>query len=373
MPFLLEGLVQRIPPGWKIQRELRRLKSQSTRGIRNLYEPFIQRHHDLNFARRVSVHAGAQAATTRVAILLIWQRAELPQSLELTLATLKRSGFCTVVVSNSVLLPDTLSLLARDSVAVLERPNFGYDFGGYRDGIRFVFESIPSVETLLILNDSTWFPLRAGDQTIDRMLCDPAPYKGLVNKQVFHRERECKHLESHFLMFEEPVLRHSSFQDFWTGYRVSSDRFNTIRRGEYGISNAVTSAGFPMVGVIDPWKFVIMISQLSPTALYEVLANAVPVSLDRKAEVRAALQNHQDNESWRDRVATMIAAQVWKEEHLVTTAYIYAGLRYLDYPYLKKRREPLVTVTRVKALEMLDKGIIPPIAPQVEAEVRLTV
>jgi hypothetical protein len=373
VPEWFDGFVQKIPPPWKIQREWRRLKSQSTRGLRNLYEPFIQRHHDANFSRRVVVHPGAQAATARVAILLIWQRAALPRSLELTLATLKRSGFCTVVVSNSTLVPETLTVLAQNSVAVLERPNFGYDFGGYRDGVRFVFESIPSVETLLILNDSTWFPLRADDQTIDRMLRDPAPYKGLVNKQVVHKARERKHLESHFLMFEAPVLRHAAFHDFWTGYRVSSDRYNTIRRGEYGISTAVTSAGFPMVGVIDPWKFVNTISQLSPLALREVLANAVPVGPDRIAEVRAALQEHKDSESWRDKAATMIAGQIWKEEHLVTTAYIYAGLRYLDYPYLKKRREPLVTVTRVKALEMLDKGIIRPIAPEVEAEVRRTV
>jgi hypothetical protein len=367
-----EDFAEKVPPRWKVQREWRRLKSQSTRGIRNLYEPFVQRYHDANFAQRVVIHPGTQGTTARVAVLLIWQHAELPGSLKLTIEMLRQAGFCTVVVSNSPLLPETLHVLTQSTSAVLERPNFGYDFGGYRDGIRFVFEAIPTPDTLLLLNDSTWLPLRSGTSTLQELLRDPAPYKGLVNKQFVYKPKHRKHLESHFLMFERPVLCNAAFHEFWKNYRVSSDRYNTLR-GEYGISDAVASAGFPMTGLIDPYKFMSGIEALSPLELRDVLANVVTVNDARKAEVSAALQEHSNSEDWRARASAMIRDQIWKEEHLVTTAYIYFGLRYLDFPYLKKRREPLISVTRLKALEMIDQGIIPPLDPDVEAEVRASI
>jgi Rhamnan synthesis protein F len=372
MSLLKDIITANLPPRWKVQREWKRLKSQSSRGIRNLYEPFIQRYHDAHFAERVKVHSGRGVATARVAIFLLWQSGALPSSLRLTLAKLKQAGFCTVVVSNATLTSDTRDTLLQACVAVLERPNFGYDFGGYRDGVRFVRESLPDIDTLLIINDSTWFPLRASDSTLEWFLDDPHPYKGLVNKQVVHKRSQRKHLESHFLMFEKPVLMHPSFETFWRKYPVSSDRYNTIRRGEYGISTAVLEAGFPMMGRIDPWKFVDCISSLSPVEVRDVLENAVLVSPARIGEVATAVEQYSNTLSWRDRAASLISEQVWREEHLITTAYIYAGLRFLDFPYLKKRREPLVTVTRVKAIEAVDKGIIAPFDPSVDAEVRQT-
>lgn len=372
MPWF-DNLSEKVPPRWKIDREWRRFKSQSSRGIRNLYEPFIQRYHDINFTRRVVIHPGSQTMKARVAILLIWQPSVFPQSLDLTIDKLREAGFCTVVVSNARLLPVVLQKLLQSTSAVLERPNFGYDFGGYRDGIRFVFESTSTLDTLLLLNDSTWFPLRAGDNTLVDLLRDPTPFKGLVNKQVVHKPRHRKHLESHFLMFEQPILRHPCFHQFWKNYRTSSDRYNTIWRGEYGISDAVTSAGFPMSGLIDPVKFMSNINQRSPTELGEVLNNFVPANPARNLEVRSALHDKTDTEYWRTRAVEMISGQIWQDEYLITTAYTYACLRYLDFPYLKKRREPLVTGSRLKALEMLDRGIIPPFSPVIEAEVRSSV
>jgi len=369
MRFLTRFVIA-LPPRWKIEREWRRLKSQASRGVRNVYEPFIQRYHDENFARRVRVHAGRHAVSSRVAILLIWQRDELPDSLRLTLTTLKRAGFCTVVVSNTALLSETRDALVQLCVAVLERPNFGYDFGGYRDGVRFVQESFSDPETLIVMNDSTWFPLRDGDTTLHQLLDDPSPYKGLVNKQVVHKARQCKHLESHFLMFEKPVLAHPAFNAFWRDYRVSSDRYNTIRRGEYGISRAIVEAGFPMVGRIDPWKFERCINSLSPSDLRDVLCNAVPVNPARATEITAAIVEFSDDLLWRDRAASVISQQIRREEHLITTAYIYAGLRFLEFPYLKKRQELLVTVSRRKAIEAVDAGRIAPFHPAVDSELR---
>jgi len=51
---------------------------------------------------------------------------------------------------------------------VIERPNFGYDFGGYRDGILLLEAWGIAPERLLILNDSIWMPLAPNSTLIDR-------------------------------------------------------------------------------------------------------------------------------------------------------------------------------------------------------------
>ena len=52
---------------------------------------------------------------------------------------------------------------------IFERPNFGYDFGGYKDAFLYIIENNLSVERLILLNDSTWFPISSEKDLIRQM------------------------------------------------------------------------------------------------------------------------------------------------------------------------------------------------------------
>ncbi len=357
-------------PRWKVQREIKRIQSQVTRRVADLYEPYIQRVHDGGFRKRVSVVHGAAKLTSRIALLLLYQPRGLAASVGVMLDELTSHGFSVVAVSNAPLSDRDRAMLLSRCLAVVQRPNFGYDFGGYRDGIRVVAEDFGLPDTLLIANDSIWFPLHKGDTTLARLIEDPAPFKGLAAKLLVYKDRDNPYVQSHFMLLERPVLESTAFSDFWRNYRVSSDRFNAIRRGEMGFSASMKAAGFDSAGLVTPHRHLDVIESADVEELHRIVEHMVPVKDDEIALRARLLADYQPTEGWRAGTVSELRELIIQREHLCTTAFVYIGLRHLKVSYLKKRNEPLFAVGRIKALELADNGLIPPLAATVESELR---
>lgn len=360
----------RFVPRWKVQREIKRVKSQVTRKIADLYEPIVQRVHDRGFRQRVRVTPGAASLTPRVAIVLLFQPKGLAASVRLMLDELIRNGFCIIAVSNAALTESDRAMLASCCLAVAERPNFGYDFGGYRDGIRILAEDYGLPDTLLIANDSIWFPLHEGDTTLTRLLDDPAPFRGLAAKLFTYKQRDNPYVQSHFMLLDRSVVHSRAFADFWLNYRVSSDRFNAIHRGEMGFSAAISAAGFDSSGLISPFRLFDVLDQVDTEELHRIVEHMVPVKYPEIALRARLLADFAPTASWHADAVAALKAQVTAQEYLCTTAFVYVGLRHLRVSYMKKRNEPLFALGRVKALELADAGLIPPLLPAIESELR---
>lgn len=359
-----------LVPRWKVEREIKRVKSQVSRKVADLYEPFVQRHHDGSFRQRVRVTPGAARVSTQVAVVLLFQPKGLAASVRLMLDELIRNGFSVVAVSNATLGDRDRAMLQSCCLAVAERPNFGYDFGGYRDGIRLVAEDYGLPDTLLLANDSIWFPLHAGDTTLARLLNDPAPFRGLAAKLFTYKERDNPYVQSHFMLMDRSVVHSQAFAEFWQNYRVSSDRFNAIHRGEMGFSRAISAAGFDSAGLVSPPRLFEVLDTVDTEELHRIVTHMVPV---REAEIalRARLlASFTPDGSWHGDTVAALKAVVRAQDHLCSTAFVYAGLRHLRVAYLKKRNEPLFAVGRVKALELAAAGLIPPLLPEIESELR---
>lgn len=357
-------------PRWKVQREIKRFHSQVTRRVADLYEPYVQRVHDDSFRKRVRVTPGTAKVTPRLAIVLLYQPNGLARSVGSMLSELDRHGFAVVAVSNARLTESDRAMLTSRCVLVAERPNFGYDFGGYRDGIRLVSQDLGLPDTLLLANDSIWFPLRPGDRSLQQLIEDPAPFKGLAAKLFIYKPRDNPYVQSHFMMIERPVMRSAAFDGFWRNYRVSSDRYNTIHRGEMGLSAALSAAGFDSMGLMNPLRLFETIEAADAEDLHLIVQHMVPVKEDEIALRDHLLAGFAPTEGWRTGAVAALRALVREREHLCTTAFVYVGLRHLGLSYLKKRNEPLFAVGRVKALELAELGLIPPLAADVETELR---
>ena len=72
------------------------------------------------------------------------------------LEQLRNAGISTLVVSNIPLRDPDRSQLVELTTVVIERPNVGYDFGGYRDGIFDFTENLQNLDRVCLLNDSVW-------------------------------------------------------------------------------------------------------------------------------------------------------------------------------------------------------------------------
>ncbi len=121
-------------PGWKIRRELDRLGQQLRAIPEAVWEPFARRAHDAALDRGFPITEGTLQPGTKLALVLCWQPRGLAGSFFNLLDHLVASGYTPFVVSNAAFSDADRQALRSRIWRAVERPNFGYDFGGYRDG-----------------------------------------------------------------------------------------------------------------------------------------------------------------------------------------------------------------------------------------------
>ena len=227
---------------WKIKRELLRVVDQFSDLL--LFLPdvlrcfiYSKKKYDL-----IKKTTGKKVLKNKIAIFLIYQPKSLPKSIFLTLDYLNTAGYSVFLVSNS-----NLSSIDRDALLtytniIFERPNFGYDFGGYKDAFLYIIENNLSVERLILLNDSTWFPISSEKDLIRQMEQSNTDFTGVleVDDGRYLRSKN-NFFASFFLMFSSNVINHCVFIDFWRYYRYSNSKRITIRNGERKLSQCILS------------------------------------------------------------------------------------------------------------------------------------
>jgi hypothetical protein len=146
-------------PGWKLRREVRRLIDHILSLPALVYEPLWQSRYDAGMQKALVLHDGGLPAKPKTCVFLVYQSGDLPESVLLTCAWLRDRGYATLIVANGGLTEAALARVRGLAWKILSRPNFGYDFGGYRDGLLQIEAMGLRPERLVILNDSIWLPM----------------------------------------------------------------------------------------------------------------------------------------------------------------------------------------------------------------------
>jgi hypothetical protein len=130
--------------------------------------------HQLRLARRrfsgnkalqASLHDGALASKQpqrRVVLYLAW--GEITPAKKTALANLAASGLDVFVIVNRKSSADYKAYLAYARV-VMDRPNWGYDFGGWKDGVQHF--DLSEYDFLYFVNDSIIGPWAPVTQHLD--------------------------------------------------------------------------------------------------------------------------------------------------------------------------------------------------------------
>ena len=345
----------------KAGRELARLGGQVADLLAVLPERLAQWRADRDPARRV-IHAGAHPPAPRVALVLVWQPVALAGSLMGTLDHLASQGYAALVVANGGLGQDARDAVLARCWQVLERPNAGHDFGGYRDGIRHLRAAGIAPERLLILNDSIWFPMVAGDDLLTRL----DAVQGFSGAAWMERpgRAHAAHMQSYLMVFGPRALAAPAFGRFWEGYLASSRRDSVLKRGEKGLSRAMAAAG-----LIEP-------APASPAGLLDHAVRAEDAELRRALEyaalvdpnARAARQAALDGPAgaFRDAALALLRANLMQGHFLESNPYLAA--RAAGLHLMKKRRDPLSAEGRAQLRRAVAAGDLPPLLPEVAAE-----
>jgi Rhamnan synthesis protein F len=360
-----------LPPLWKVRREVDRIRVKAVRFVgRHAYDPIRKPLYDATSHWWQRISPGRQALTDRVAVFVVFQPRGLAGSILLTLRHLRSNGYSVLVVSNGPLRLEDRATLCEHASVVLERPNVGYDFGAYRDGIRHLWSLGHDMSRLILMNDSTWFPLRSNDDSLARMEALGADLVGHVFKSEEKRKGLHDHLESHLLMVSRDFLQSDDFRRFWSRYPMSNDRTTTIAIGEKGFSQFALRSGWKVQALMGRDWLVSVLRQLDDAALKAVLDHTLDgftSSTKTAVNIRRAVAR---DEPWRD------AYLEWVHESLSNTiffvlsgAFIMPAMVYGGMGFAKKGRDIPFHMARQELLLLEASGIVPALDADVRSEI----
>lgn len=346
-------------PAWKIQRELETLSQQLQALPERLIGPARQRRLDREFPASVRVDVGGAPLTDKVAIFLVYQPHGMAASVLATCQHLARQGYAVLLVANTPVSAEDRQALGSVVWRFAERRNFGYDFGGYRDGIRLLWSWSVAPEHLVILNDSIWFPLTAGDTLIASLEQSPAGFTGAL-RYVDYPGSDAPRAGiflSYFFLIKRAVLTSPVFIDYWEHYVCTSNKYLTVRRGERGFSRTLFDAGIDGEGLYSRDRLLDALERQSVEVLALTLAYAAYTDAEFQRERDRLLAQPRRTAAWRQQVLDHIHAVAAKRNF--HSSFCYATIRLLGVPLLKKNKGELQVRMRRQYLRAVEAGDLP--------------
>ena len=235
----------------KVKRELLRLGRQTRAAPRVAWEYCtLTIRYDIMAARQRNVHTGDRALAGEVAVYLIFPSKGILASHLDMLRQLNAHDISPILVSNLPLSQKDLAILKPLCTRIIERPNIGYDFGGYRDGILNLAGDLPKFDRLYLLNDSCWM-IDASSSWFEMVrdantdFCAASAHEGLRNPDphdyrnfvwTYKTDGPRFHYASYALSVSNRILRDPEFSRFWRKFRLSDSKSVNIRRGEVGLT-----------------------------------------------------------------------------------------------------------------------------------------
>ncbi len=330
-----------MPPLWIVKREFRRTLDQAKFPFLMASAPVLRMMHDRSKSRTSRLTTGTQMRGPNVVLLLLYQpKGLLPSTFE-TCRHLAAKGFSCLIVSNAALSGDDRAALAPYCFEMLERRNYGYDFGGYRDGILHLLASPEPMEHLLVLNDSVWFPTLAHEDFLDHVLTQTTDLYGAVLAKRKRRDAE-DHLQSYAFAFNQAVVQSPAFANYWHNLPVSDNRRWTIRQCECKMTSYFRARGFSVGARWDFSDVVAAIGRLSDDDLVALLQSDANRRQNR-AKIVAPLIARRGQPGWRSEAEAYIHLPCAGKFILLLHP---AALAEMNFPFLKKSFEPNYTEFR---------------------------
>ena len=358
-----------LPPVWKIKRELRRIAKQAAVAHARLSEPFLRRQHRRWLVNTAKPINGAMALGDKVAIFVLFQPKGIAQSTFFTCDHLVAQGYSPFIVANAPLSERDRAAFLTRSALLIERPNFGYDFGAYQDGIYLLGQLGYRANRLIVMNDSTWFPVWENDTSITRMEASGDGLVGHIFKTEENEKGGQNHIESHFLIFSGETVQSDAFESFWINLESSNQRTTTIARGEKQLTQTMLVNGIAATGLLSRAATLEMLAQLAPIELRNMAEVVVPYGTENCAVLSDILDRWEiDATAAQDFLNWVHHSLSNTSANGLSTAFVKFSMQYGRLGFVKKANDIWFHNARRDVLQMEADGLIPPLHPAVRTE-----
>jgi hypothetical protein len=349
---------------WKIKREL-------VRAWRKLVEPideFFELHlltmcYDRFLCGNSTITRGSVPLGENVAIYLVYSPKGLSQSHINTLKEMEKSQVSPVLVTNHPISFSDRNLLMPKVSTIIERPNIGYDFGGYRDGILHLASELFKFKRLYLLNDSAWMIDNKENwfdkvESLDYDFVGASSHFTMPHSSVknfarfawsYSEEGKAFHYQSYALCFGKKILKDPRFLEYWRKFKMSRVKKRTISRGEIGLSQWVMQNGYTHGATCSTKNIESELRDLSVGDLKRELQSLVIPADTYLPELIANLLTFSDEDDWyRQEIVKAILLTICR------VGFIYGAphfaIKKRGFQFLKKSP---VTLSRHGADSML--------------------
>ena len=353
---------------WKVKREALRVWFKIADRITEPFDRFKQKRYDASFNEVTKLVSGEGPLSRKIAIFFIYQDAKISKTIAVTCKYLADKGFSVLLVSSTEIPGNHLKELVSICWKILIRPNFGYDFGGYRDGLRVIAEHGISPDRLIILNDSIWFPTYDSTKLIEKLEEANLPFYSPVFISISERAATNRHFQSFFFLLRKEALESAAFINYWKQYRVSGVKRIVLKLGEKGFSQAMFCGGFGGGGLSTKTVLFDLIGTQSNDFIRKSIGYAAYAEQSLVEEARSILVAFADTDVWRKRALAHMQTALSKSSPI--GVFVYASTLLLDFSFLKKRSfADVFDGMRWQYLRAVKNGDLPAPHPDILAEI----
>jgi len=191
---------------------------------------------------------------TKVACFVTLSSRVISNANALSIKYLKTLGYHVIVVVNMdkpINLKELISKIERfdDSLSIIVRNNYGYDFGGYKEFIGFINSTKNEVNSIILSNDSTYFPV-TNISTFNNFI-KLNNHKDVISSSTNYSDAPGKHHQSYFIILNNFIKNKSILGLFFNNYKCLNSRVHAIHNGEVAFSKYLFLKGFTMASFLS--------------------------------------------------------------------------------------------------------------------------
>jgi hypothetical protein len=255
------------------------------------------------------------------------------------LEDLKQNGFSICLISTAILKESDIVRLKELCFEIIQKENFGGDFGCYKMGI-LKYED--KAENLLIANDSVIGPLFPLKDIFEEMAKTECDFWSITDYISLREEMEY-HVGSFFVFFKSSVLRSKAFKDFWKNYKLTTSRKKTIRMGETNLTQSLIKAGFKPKSFINSEKILKLIKKQGLFNIYKEILLETHIK-----EFKPFIKQYFLTENLKDIEEFILVRNKHKLQLML--------IKYFKYPFIKKDILQKQFVNQFALLDFLEKN-----------------